>query len=444
MLEPNTIIVIEELDKNKILKKEFFSMLINLKSKRKVTEFLSMETILRILSVKAIYVIALESLSVVFKKNILMSGILVFCFGVLSVGCGKKSKNKTDDDVLPKEADQILEPVDSGPFLNLYQQGLDRYLGAYHPSESKKEKNGVIKHIFNNDVQEEGPLCFEGGQFNMSTRDGSNNKLVIFLQGGGFCGPEKCEAINYTIPLIPFGLLAKDGSSPVSDWNLGYVPYCDGSLFVGDSDADSDGDGVNDRYFRGIQNLSAALDVIRKAYPNPESILLAGNSAGGMGTLFALPLIRRVYRDVQIDIVNDSGMGIFSENSAEKILDYWSSWDFLPNCDSCILDENGNLTGYLRYQLNEDENIRVGHISSKRDEIITEAGIDAQNFETELIQASQALQTEFPERYESLIAKGDEHTFILKQFTYSIGNTTVKKWVTDMLDNSEKWQSIEE
>jgi hypothetical protein len=57
--------------------------------------------------------------------------------------------------------------------------------------------------------------------------------------------------------------------NPAANYDVGYVPYCDGSGMMGDNEVDSDGDGVNDRFFQGIQNLSASLDVIAQTYPAP-------------------------------------------------------------------------------------------------------------------------------------------------------------------------------
>ena len=172
------------------------------------------------------------------------------------------------------------------PFQELYDQGVDRYLGAFTPMASDALEGGITEHSFGGG---DGPLCFTGNEFSMSTRDGASEELMIFLQGGGFCGPENCQALEVGIPLLNFGILeAGNPANPATDFNLGYVPYCDGTAFTGDRDVDSDGDGNNDRFFRGIQNLSASLDVIARTYPVPTRILLAGNSAGGTGVHYCL------------------------------------------------------------------------------------------------------------------------------------------------------------
>jgi PKD repeat protein len=326
------------------------------------------------------------------------------------------------------------------PFQELYDQGIDRYLGVFTPTSSEVVSPGVTEHIFSG---MDAPICFTGNQFSMFTRDGSSNNLMIFLQGGGFCSPIACEAVEQGIPLVPFGILSPiDAQNPAVDYNVGYVPYCDGSGMMGDNEVDSDGDGVNDRFFRGAQNLSASLDVIAQRYPAPDKIVLAGNSAGGFAVHAALPLVRKLYPDVSIEVINDSGQGILDPGGMMTLISYWNAGAFFPeSCTDCI-GTDGNLTDYHKYQLLEDDNIRMAYISSKQDATfaaLTQGGGPA--FEAQLIEAAGELNTAFPERFQSLIANGDEHTFILSNFNYPIGGTTVREWIATMIDDNGQWAS---
>ncbi len=333
------------------------------------------------------------------------------------------------------------DPVGPLPFQDLYDQGIDRYLGVYSPISSTEVSPGVVEHVFEG---AEAPICFTGNQFSMFTREGSGNRLLIFLQGGGLCAPEACAAVESVIPLIPFGILSPSSSqNPAFDYDLGYIPYCDGSLMMGDREVDSDGDGINDRFFRGIRNLSASLDVIHDAFPQPDRIVLAGNSAGGFAVHPALPLVRKLYPTVPIDVINDSGVGVLDPGGMDLLNDYWDSGAFFPSdCPTCI-GEDGNLTDYHHYQLTEDPNVRLAYISSRQDATIA-AGLagGGPSLETQLIEAAAELQAAFPERFGSLIAAGDEHTFLISDFNFAIGPTTVRQWVEDMLTEDPAWVSV--
>lgn len=327
----------------------------------------------------------------------------------------------------------------SAPFQELYDQGVDRYIGVFTPMISEAIDAGVIRHTFGGG---DGPLCYTGNAFNMSTRDGASEELLIFLQGGGACGPTSCSAVDVGLPLFNVGILeAGNPTNPATDFDLGYVPYCDGTLFTGDRDIDSDGDGNNDRFFRGVQNLSASLDVIVSTFPAPSRILLAGNSAGGAGVLYALPLVRKLYPEIPIELINDSGMGIYEPGTQERLNNYWNSADFFPtSCGDCIGDD-GNLTNYHKYQLEKDDNVRMGFISSTADDVVTGSNIDPAVFGAELLAAVAELEEAHPGRFRSLISFTDEHTYIIKQFDFGIGDTTVRQWVTDMLDRNDNWVS---
>lgn len=329
------------------------------------------------------------------------------------------------------------------PFQELYDQGVDRYLGVFTPMTSERLQGDVTKHSFGGS---DGPRCFTGNEFSMSTRDGESKQLMIFLQGGGSCGPTSCEAVDVPWPIISAGILdPEDAANPAADFDLGYVPYCDGTLFTGDRNVDSDGDGNDDRFFRGIQNLSASLDVIARTYPAPSRILLAGNSAGGSGVHYALPLVRKLYPEVPIALLNDSGVGILQPGTQQILTDYWNSAAFIPaSCGQCIGDD-GNLTGYHKYQLDQDNNVRMGFISSTGDAVIVDrSGIDAPIFEAELTAAVVELEEAHPERFRSLISSSREHTYIIKQFDFGVADTNVRQWFTEMLNPTGDWVSVRE
>ncbi len=363
------------------------------------------------------------------------SGWILLVAGFL-VGC--KKEEPEGDEPNPNEEEELMTP-----FEDLYAQDIDRYLGVFEPTSAEELSTGAVQYFFE---IPDGPICYTGNAFTMYTRDGASDDLLIFLQGGGFCGPTDCAAVGMPIPLFPLGMMnASDADNPAAEFDLGYVPYCDGSAMIGDVDRDSDGDEVNDRFFRGLRNLSASLDVIHERYPAPQRIVLAGNSAGGFAVHHALPLVRLLYPDAAIDVINDSGLGIVEPTGWESLLDYWNGWSFYPAACSDCIGTNGNLTGYHRYQLEQDPNIRLAWISSKQDATfaaMTSGG--GEGFELQVLEAVSALNDAHPDRFNALIANGDEHTFILSQFDYVVAETTVNQWVASMLEPEGNWESLVE
>ncbi|MFK7830192.1 MAG: pectin acetylesterase-family hydrolase [Congregibacter sp.] len=333
-------------------------------------------------------------------------------------------------------------------FQELYDQGVARYLGSFSPMLSEVGADGITEHVFGTGGN--GPQCLRGGEYRMATRDGDGDELMIFLEGGGACTSQLCAATQTASNnqfRLQLGILSSaDAENPAADFDVAYFPYCDGSVFSGDRDFDDDGDGVLDRFHRGVQNTSAGLDTVANAYPAPSVILLTGNSAGGYGTNYALPLVRRLWPDVPIRMLNDSGVGIAFPGYTAAVSAEWNSTAFLPaSCETCIGDD-GHTTDYHKYQLAEDPNLITGFMSTKQDSTIADdfIGIGGPAFEAALLTEMPEIEAAHPDRFRSLIANGDGHTFLQRAFALPVGDTTVKEWVADMLANSSDWVSVTE
>ena len=334
------------------------------------------------------------------------------------------------------------------PFQELFDQGVDRYLGRFSPMLSEAGDDGVTEYVFG--TGSGGPQCLRGGEYRMATREGRGRELMIFLEGGGACTRRFCAATE-TASNERFrsrrGILDNsDSQNPAADFDVAYFPYCDGSVFSGDRDYDDDGDGVLDRFHRGVQNTSAGLDVAAGVFPTPSLILLTGNSAGAYGANYALPLVRKLWRDVPIRMLNDSGVGIATPGYTEAVSAEWNATAFLPaSCTTCI-GAAGHTTGYHIYQLDQDPGLVTGFMSSARDSVIADTfiGIGGPAFEAALRAEMPKIQAAHPDRFRYLIANGNQHTFLQRAFTVRVGGTTIRDWVGNMLANNSDWVSVKD
>lgn len=342
----------------------------------------------------------------------------------------------------PVAPPEVVEP-EAVPFEELLDQGIARYLGEYTPMLSEQDGD-IVNHSFG---AGDGPLCLTGGEYTMATRDTGSEDLVIFLQGGGACWSDLCLATEEAAPGIPpAGVLdpARE-NNPLAGMNMAYLPYCDGSLHVGDQDVDTDDDGEADRFHRGLHNLSASLDVAVNTFPAPRRIVLTGVSAGAFGTTYALPLVRQLYPDVPIELINDSGIGLGRIDEPEfitQLVTEWNATAFYPeSCDNCIGDD-GHTTDYHKYQLEEDDNLRLGMMSYTRDTVIavTFVQVGGEAFEAALLEELDDLEAAYPERVKTFVAEGPDHTFLLGDLTQTAGGVTVADWVSSMLDG-EGWET---
>jgi len=333
------------------------------------------------------------------------------------------------------------------PFAGLYAQGITRYLGAYTPMLSEVD-GAIVRHQFGGG---DGPLCLEGAPYSMVTRDQGSQDLVIFLEGGGACWSDLCGATSVAVPVIPPAGINDPtrADNPVRDWNEVYIPYCDGSLHAGDRDVDTDNDGSADRFHRGLHNLSAALDVAQRSFPAPRRIVLAGNSGGGLGTVFALPLVRYVYPGIPIDVINDSGVGVARPDQPDFLRQLMAEWNleaFIPaDCEDCI-PPDGHLTDYLVWQLDQDPDTRLSLLSYTQDSVFANVflQIGGPAFEAALLEEMAQQRDAHPGRVQTFLADGSGHTFVQLEPDKTAGGVAVLDWLGFMLDGDPQWVSVDD
>lgn len=338
------------------------------------------------------------------------------------------------------------------PFPELQENGIDEYLGTVEPS-SMDEANGVRQYEFD---AADGPICLRGGAFTMATRPSdSSGNLLVYLQGGGACWSDLCQANEEAEPGVPeAGVLNRDlEANPFADWDVGYVPYCDGALFTGDTEIDDDDDGVIDRYHRGRLNLSAALDVIQGDFPEPERVVLVGASAGSYGTIFGATLLRAVYPNADIDVVADAGLGFGKPDNREFIDGVLGEWEILDlldgTCNDCT--SNGHLTEFITWVLDNDEHMRFAAITALRDVVIGEVflGLTGAMYEDIVLEQTSALEDLHGEQYRRYLFPGVDHTVVARDTTVpqmgplpsgtidgtEVGGVTPGEWLGEWLDS---------
>jgi len=359
-----------------------------------------------------------------------------------------------------------------GPFGELIDQGVGKYLDRFSPDAVDTSEPGVLTYTWD---QEGGPVCLRGDEYRMSIRDQPESAdLFIFLQGGGACWQTFCLAIDEALPGIPpvDVLDPEQAHNPVPDWNLAYLPYCDGSLFSGDIERDDNGDGTPDRIHRGLRNLTAALEVAQDHYPAPERVLLAGSSGGGYGTILATVLVRHIWPDAPIYVFNDAGVGIADPEDPSFLMglvEEWGSEDFLPASEPGLID-SGHLTPFVGWELAQDENLKISAFSAYHDYIIANLFllIGPEAFEAALAEETEKLEAQYPGRYKAFQVTGTQHTTLLGEVggligapdgdlgalegvvevggidTTVVGDVVVGDWMGWMVQDAPEWQSIKE
>ncbi|MGH7435088.1 MAG: pectin acetylesterase-family hydrolase, partial [Polyangiaceae bacterium] len=196
-----------------------------------------------------------------------------------------------------------------------------------------------------------GAKCADGSAtgFAINPLSTGNGKLLVFLDGGGFCDDQsscsgtfktttyfsynastfatemtstasKTEQVNFA----PFGSYAWSktlgtrglwdrtaAANPFRNYNFVFIPHCTGDMFLGArQDTSSAFPSVrtpSQTWHVGFTNFGVFAQQVQGLFPTPPSIALVGGSAGGVGTLYNYSQLKARYPEVPLTVLSDSG-----------------------------------------------------------------------------------------------------------------------------------------
>src|SRR5262249_31745869 len=152
------------------------------------------------------------------------------------------------------------------------------------------------------------PTCLNGTPYKFWARRGTVNKLLVYYQGGGACW----EQITCTLPACDtsvgddddpsrvhtgFGDVANP-ANPFRDWSVVFVSYCSCDIHFGDASQDyANFDPAHPKHVehRGYENARVVEKWAREHFLAPDTVFVAGSSAGAYGAWFNAPLHEKVW-----------------------------------------------------------------------------------------------------------------------------------------------------
>ncbi|HOW82911.1 MAG TPA: pectin acetylesterase-family hydrolase [Spirochaetota bacterium] len=285
--------------------------------------------------------------------------------------------------------------------------------------------------------------CITGNSFHIGVKSKSATDNVVFLMsGGGACWPGR-ESCSETADFMT-GWDDVTGN-PLNGWSVIHVPYCDGSVHMGDNDADYDGDSAADHFHRGLQTTSAGLAIMRELFPNPPKIFITGCSAGGYGTFIAYLLNRRFFPDSSMYILNDSGPGLSNPDNGMITLvkDAWQYMQYMPSSCSRCGDQLMHLYDWI---LQRDPMARIGLFSSYHDRVIGGSFLDMadEDFRDLLVSTSDEIRSRHPGRFSRFLIEGDTHCVgeVAGGYSYAVGSVTLLEWITQLVNDDPDWPDV--
>jgi len=328
----------------------------------------------------------------------------------------------------------------------LRASGFGDHLGKQQPSRTF-QRGEWTEYYF--DPAAGQATCLTNTEFQVNVRHGSSDRVLLYLQGGGACWDHRSCYVDFrALPIangaIQGGALAvADPASPFHDHDVVYLPYCDGSLFGGDTIVEHGGKRT---WHHGLWNLSVGVDAVLREFPNPSEIVIAGSSAGGFGNVPAYAVTRVAFPDTPIIVLNDSGPGFENHAAPGAALrkNAWRATDRYPaSCERC----GEHALWLIDWALARDPGLRFAMFGYQRDEIIMDFfELDEAGYRSLLLDVTGAVRDRHPERFQRYFVAATGHTILQDRefFTMSADGVRVADWTQAFLDGSDAWRDVVE
>ena len=237
------------------------------------------------------------------------------------------------------------------------------------------------------------PICSKTTPYSYFVKRGTNNKLLVYYQGGGACwdfltcgligtfdpsvvttgtcsggtnSGESCQLLSDCPDQSPgtscsgtdnpgntnVGLGDQNNpSNPFKDWNVVFVSYCTGDIHFGDSEQTYNGGGLGTQHIehRGFVNARVVEKFTREHFALPDEVFVTGSSAGAYGAFFNAPLIRDIYPTAKFNVLADAGNGVVTQQFLDEKFPVWNFAANLPNNIPGLADTLTNGTGIPGY-----------------------------------------------------------------------------------------------
>ena len=264
----------------------------------------------------------------------------------------------------------------------------------------------------------------DGSEYYIYVKKGDPDKLCIFLSGGGVAWNEYTAARPvtggkvaagqpnyYWNNLRPFTQIMNinvgitdvvSDKNPFKNWSFVVITYATGDFHVGCNDYPytSEDGRAEILHFHGYVNFLQSMKVAKEMFPNPDRLLIAGNSAGA----FAVPaLTGEIVNDYypktrNITVFSDSGQLLYKDwrKTAKNIWQAKEAFWKPLHSDNITLDWYEDL--YSRF----GDRLRYLYSSSVRDYLLSAYYNDIVNRKYE---TDSDVQKEFFEQLKEMVAQ---------------------------------------
>jgi len=310
-------------------------------------------------------------------------------------------------------------------------------------------------------VSLKGTQCMDGKETGVFLRKGTDpSKLAIFFQGGGACFntltcglAQKNAQGTGTSDKGVFD--ANDKRNPFRDHSWVMIPYCTGDIFLGTKEGNVGGK----KQFMGRTNLNLLMQRLVPTFPDIKSIVLTGQSAGGIGAFANFDFVVQGWLGrtgnslKDLVVINDCGPIFTDEYLAPCLQTLWRDlWGITPSlpadCPQCTGEDGGGVVNYYEFIQNKYPTAKFGMIESAQDSVISLFFGFGNNDCTDKVPAVLNNGPKFEkglivvsdnylgDRFGSLFFEGSMHTYINTDayYTASQAGVFIYDWANEILE----------
>jgi hypothetical protein len=293
-------------------------------------------------------------------------------------------------------------------------------------------------------------VCSNDTPFSFFVYPNERENLMVYLQGGGACWfGDICDlSVNPTYdpfvdesdnPANASGIFDfTNEANPFMDYSMVFIPYCTADVHIGNSSTtyESSAGEVTIQH-NGFNNVSAVLDWTFANYESPETVFVAGSSAGAIPSPFYAEYVAEAYPEARIEVLGDGAGGYRTPEAAPVIFGAWNTLDITSDLYADYTLETLDFEAFYIEVGEEYPDISMTQYNTANDEVqldfLALTGIPDADLPG-LLSANFADIEAAVEDFAYYTAGGDVHTILtLPEFyVYAVDGVPFTEWVADL------------
>ncbi len=302
-------------------------------------------------------------------------------------------------------------------------------------------------------------LCAHGTEYSFHVRKAESSHLLIFFNGGGACWfgricNEGSSTYNPTADndsndpaALPGGIFdLENAENPFADYNMVFVSYCTGDVHIGNREATyevdaADGSGPQEItiYHHGYINAMSALNWTFENFTAPDTIFVAGSSAGSIASPFYAGLVAEQYPDARIAQLGDGSGGYRAPEAAATLNEAWGVPSVWPDWEqyASATAENTVFESYYMATSARFPDMAMTTYNTASDStqnlFLAVLGAGSTPLQERIELNNADIATAVPS-FDSYIAGGTLHTILRfpEFYTYEVEGVRVVDWVANL------------